>query len=174
MFHPENTDIRRLSASEKWIVGFSALGAAFMAYLFTLHFEGASSSLCNFGAGFSCQIVNQSIYSVLGPIPVSVFGFLYFASAIAAILLRAKRAHEFLALVTAGALVFSAYLSFVEARVLYTFCLFCEASKLLMVAILIHCERHLRGLGARVTASSYAAAVGAGLVFTLIAGQLQQ
>lgn len=174
MFNPPTTDIRRLSPPEKAILALSALGAAFMAYLLALHFRPDASSLCDFGAAFSCEIVNRSIYSEVAGVPVSALGLAYFLTAIAAIALRARLAHEFIALFTVGALVFSAYLSFVEARLLYTFCLFCELSKLLMIAIVIHCERHLRALGTRMPVWAYAAALAGGAVFTIAVGTLQQ
>lgn len=169
MFNEQNTDIRHLSGPEKWILALSLLGATFMAYLLSLHYAGGASSLCNFGPGFSCQIVNQSIYSLLGPIPISALGLIYFLVAIAAIVRRARGAHEALALFTVASLVFSMYLSYVEARVLYTFCLFCEASKVLMFAIVIHCERHLRAIGTRMPLAWYGGALGGGAIFTLLA-----
>lgn len=166
--------MQRLSVREKTIIILASLGVAFMAYLVALHYQTSVSSLCNFGAGFSCQIVNQSLYSEMLGIPVSLLGIIYFLSVIAAITLRMRRAFEGILLFTVASLVFSAYLTFIEARMLATFCVFCEASKVLMLAIFGLAHGHARSVGVRVPASRFVWALVAGAAFTGVAALLQR
>ena len=132
------------------IAVLSVLGIVCMSYLLSLHFEGASSSaFCNFGAGFSCQIVNQSLYAEVAGVPVAALGLVYFAGVIGLVALRDRVPYSMrlLFLGTLGLLVFSLYLSVVELTVLRSICLFCEGSKVLMLAIaaLAYGEARRRG-----------------------------
>jgi len=128
--------LNELSTVKKTTLALALAGALIMGYLTLLHYQDGGSSFCNFGAGFSCQIVNQSVYSEVFGIPVSLLGLAYFVGVMAVILYGVAWALVAIQLVTVSSLVFSFYLSFVEAKLLYTFCLFCEASKLIMFGIL--------------------------------------
>ncbi|MEY4722548.1 MAG: hypothetical protein RLZZ324_61 [Candidatus Parcubacteria bacterium] len=154
---------------EKSVLVLSAIGAGFMAYLLRLHFQDGGSSVCNFGAGFSCEIVNQSAYSTVAGIPVSLLGLTYFAAVFAVTWRNVKDHMRAIQLATLASLVFSFYLSFVEARVLYTFCLFCEASKALMLCILYASFRGTRHAETAVKPEWYALALGCGVAFTWLA-----
>lgn len=117
--------------------GFALLGSGFMVYLTYLHYKGAGASVCDFGAELSCSIVNQSIYSELFGIPVSLLGLAYFMTVVLLMLQRKlKQVFQGVILFTIFSLVFSLYLSVIELRVLKSVCLFCESSKGIMLIIL--------------------------------------
>src|SRR3990172_9052707 len=119
------------------MIAVSILGMAIMAYLTYLKFVSGKSSFCDIGESLSCSAVNQSVYSEFLGIPVAILGFLYFA-AVAGIILTgiAEAATPSVILwITVASLVFSLYLSYAELFLLKTICIFCETSKVLMLAI---------------------------------------
>src|SRR3989338_1266333 len=120
------------------LIAFSVLGMVTMWYLISLHYSDSGSAFCNLGEGLSCDAVNKSIYSEVFSIPVSVLGFLYFA-AIFLLVLWKRNAPPYLwiALVSIITLGPSLYLSGVEVFVLENICIYCEISKILIVAILV-------------------------------------
>jgi uncharacterized membrane protein len=156
-------------------IGASALGALFMSYLTYLHFhKGDGSALCDFGGNFSCQIVNQSVFSEILGIPVSVLGLTYFLAAAALVAIKHVHAWRIIQLFTVFSLVFSAYLSGIEYLWLGVICLFCELSKVLMVILLAVSTSMLAKENKATPASWIFGAIGAGLAFTGIAFLLQR
>lgn len=125
-----------LSKGEKVIVGLATFGIVIMGYLTHVHFKKTGSTLCDIAPGFSCEIVNKSIYSEIFGVPVSVIGLIYFVAVILLVVGRIRGAAKMIELFTLGALVFSLYLTGVELYVLATICVFCELSKVLMLVIL--------------------------------------
>ena len=67
-----------LTKIDKMLMVLCGLGLAFMGYLAYLHFKVTDGSICNFGAGVSCEIVNKSIYSEILGVPLSFLGLAYF------------------------------------------------------------------------------------------------
>lgn len=126
-----------LSKIDKIIIGLCGLGLLFMGYLSYLHFKTTDGSLCNFGAGLSCEIVNKSIYSEVLGVPLSFLGLAYFVT-VAALAYKKFIPHAYRAVqgFTMFSLVFGINLSLIEVRDLGTICPFCEASKVLMLVIL--------------------------------------
>jgi uncharacterized membrane protein len=90
-----------------------------------------------------CITVNNSVYSEIYGIPVSMYGILAYLAILAVLLLetkwkRAKETGPYI--VFGGSLVgvfFSAYLTYIEADILHTFCPFCMASAVIITLILI-------------------------------------
>lgn len=118
------------------VAAFALSGAAVMTYLTTRHFAGSSSSLCNFGARFSCDLVNKSTFSAIVGVPISVLGIGYFVFVAGLALQKKFDAMAMIVYATVFSLAFGAYLSLVEIRLLGSVCVFCEAAKLLMIGIL--------------------------------------
>lgn len=119
------------------IIAFAAVGLAMMGYLTWLHYAPGASSVCDLGEGFSCQVVNQSVFSEILGIPLALLGAGYFAvAAVLAAVARIRKRHVALVVFSAFSLVFSLYLSGIEVFMLDSICVFCEASKVMMVAIL--------------------------------------
>ncbi len=121
---------------DRIIVALCGLGTLFMGYLTYLHFKTTEGSLCNFGAGLSCEIVNKSIYSEVLGVPLSFLGLAYFVT-IAALAYKKflPQAYRAIQAFTLFSLVFGINLSLIEIRDLGTICPFCEASKVLMLVI---------------------------------------
>ena len=164
--------LRNRSVYDKTIMGLAALGTGFMSYLTYLHFESDGGTICDFGAGFSCQIVNQSLYSEILGVPVAVLGLTYFIAMFAVAATRTKWADEIIQLCAIASLVFSFYLSGIEYRVLATICIFCELSKVLMLCIFLASYRGARANGLVIKARYFAAALLGGAGFTLFAAML--
>lgn len=150
-------------------------GVGFMAYLVSLHYSVDPSSLCDLSETLNCSIVNQSVYSELLGVPLSVLGIVYFATMLWAFLAK-NRPNRYL-IITAFStfsLVFGVYLTGVEKLILDSFCLFCEGAKVLMVLILAVAWFGAHRSGEKVPASLVAAACVVGIVFAAGAFALQR
>ena len=122
------------------LVGLALVGVVIMVYLTYLHYAPTppEGSVCNIGEGLSCDVVNKSAYSEVFGIPMSVFGILYFAL-IAALAIWRYNAQtlSFIALFLIVLLGPSLYLSVISKIVLKNICIFCEISKVIMMAIVL-------------------------------------
>jgi uncharacterized membrane protein len=132
---------------------FAALAMGFCVYLIYLHFEPSQESFCNIAKGFNCDIVNKSMWSYLqfGPlkVPVSVLGFFtYLVLFLCAFgLLKDWKFHKLISflkpkmivflmvLLSAVGIGFSLYLTYIEAFVLFNFCIFCVGQQILIILI---------------------------------------
>jgi uncharacterized membrane protein len=128
----------RGSRNGKIILSILAIaGIAIMGYLLSLHFSVEEGAFCNLGEGLSCDIVNKSEYAKIAGIPISLLGLLYFMGVLVAVLWRYERttlkAIAFFSVMFLGP---SLYLSYIEFFVIQNICIFCEISKVLMVAII--------------------------------------
>ena len=126
----------RLKSIKGWITALALIGALLMLYLTYLHFSGTTSTVCDFSAELSCQIVNQSVFSEILGIPISLLGFIYFIGVIALLnQKKIKKQFRLILLLTLFSLVYSLSLSSIEIFLLASICLFCEISKVIMAAI---------------------------------------
>ena len=115
----------------------SLVGVGVMAYLTYIHYESAERYFCDISGDISCSEVAQSAYSEILGIPVAILGIGYFALVFLLVLLNKKREiFQLIFLLTLFVLVPSLYLSWVEFFMIKAFCVLCEASKVLMIAIL--------------------------------------
>jgi uncharacterized membrane protein len=80
---------------------------------------------CDINERWDCGVVNHSPFAEIAGVPVAVFGILGYA-AIAAFALA--RRWWLVLLLTTGAVGFSIYLTYVEARILETYCIWCVTS----------------------------------------------
>lgn len=117
------------------VIVLAATGIPIMGYLAYLHAAGSKSSFCDLTEGLSCSTVNASIYSEIFGIPVSWLGLGYFATILILALRGFERHARTVVLLTLFALVPSLALTVIEATIIKSFCLFCEISKALMIAI---------------------------------------
>ena len=103
------------------------------------HYDTSESSFCDFGGKFNCDIVNRSIYSHVGPIPVALIGILGYLSLAALSHLCRKRAHgkTFLLVASLVGLGFALYLTYIEGFVLAAWCVLCLTSLALILIITI-------------------------------------
>ena len=120
-------------------------------YLTYMHFKPDAASVCDFNDKFNCDIVNKSPWSVIDlgflVIPVSILGFgtyviLFLASTGVVYkwetwaVLNSKKLIDGMILLSAIGVVFSLYLTYIEAFVLFTYCIFCVAQQVIIAIIL--------------------------------------
>lgn len=122
------------------IIGvFTPIGFAASLESLLAHYDVVSSGFCTLNSTFNCDVVNKSSYAELLGIPVAALGLLaYVAFFIGLIWLwRVKNEYVLTAMLAlaVGGLTFSLYLTYVEAYVLYTWCLVCLSSLLSIIAI---------------------------------------
>ena len=112
-----------------------AVGAAISAYLLVADFVLGGAELCLTGQG--CDAVRESRYSSVGGVPVSLLGVLgYGAMAAAAFLPLGRRAKwNLLFWLSAAAVGFSAYLTYLELFIIEAICSWCVASAAIAVLV---------------------------------------
>ena len=114
-----------------------ALGAVISAYLLVADFVLGGAEFCLTGAG--CDVVRGSRYSSLGGIPVSLFGVLGYAVMVSATVspLGRKTKWSLLFWLSAAAVGFSAYLTYLELFIIEALCSWCVASAAIAVALFL-------------------------------------
>ena len=147
------------------LIVFALLSMAVIGYLISIHYAPAEEAFCNLGEGLSCDVVNKSVYAEVFGIPVSLLGFLYFVGVFLLVLCKkASTPYHWLALVSIIFLGPSLYLTGIELFVLENICVFCEISKVLIVAIIITAfilsGREKPAVSAIITAIFFGAALG--------------
>ena len=136
----------------KIIIVCSILAMIVFSYLLYLHYKPTESKFCNFGEGFNCDIVNKSIYSEIAGIPVSLLGALTFIVVLILSILslkdyKRKFSNNFILnsgsmiriifWISVASFLFALYLVYIEAFVLYSFCIFCLIGDILIIITLI-------------------------------------
>lgn len=118
----------------------AALGAV-LAYILLLNHFSILTSICAAGPRINCDIVNQSLYSTIFNIPVALVGVLgysfLFLLALANIFLKKRYFAQIIFVLSLGGVLFSAYLTGVEAFVLRTYCLYCLTSQTIIILLSI-------------------------------------
>jgi uncharacterized membrane protein len=108
---------------------FAALGLLLSALSLYNHYQKSATEYCDFGESFNCDIVNRSIYSEVGKVPVAAIGILGYAALM--VLSRIAHHRPLALLMLIAALVglgFALYLTYIEAYVLVVWCILCLAS----------------------------------------------
>lgn len=115
----------------------AVLGIATSAYLAYHHYFG--SRFCNINEFISCDKVSSSEYSVILGMPLAVLGILYFLSVLimSVISRRYVKILLYVFYLTLPILVYSIFLTFIEFYVINALCIFCEFTKVLMIAIML-------------------------------------
>jgi len=80
---------------------------------------------CDINERWDCGVVNHSKFAEIAGVPVAVFGILGYAAITGFAL---ARRWWMVLLLTTGAVGFSIYLTYVEARILETYCIWCVTS----------------------------------------------
>lgn len=115
------------------IILFSLAGIAASVYAFYLHYS-EGPVFCDINAWFNCDIVNKSVYASIKGVPVAAvgligYGFLLFAAILEIFKIGiSRKARLILPAAAVLGLIFSLYLTYVEAFVLATFCVICVLS----------------------------------------------
>jgi len=156
--------------SRDWLViAVAAAGLAVAGYLSVAKLMGGSAVFCTAGGG--CDAVQSSRYAMLLGVPTALWGALAYAAVggLAAAGLTATRWQGAFA-IAAGAVGFSAYLTWISATVIRAFCPYCLASgaiAVVLLAVLIWRRPHggrRHATPARLVTLGIAAALGAIIV----------
>ena len=129
-------------ASRRILVATAMLAVAGMAVSSVSlyhHYGTDTSSFCDLGENFNCDIVNRSAYSSVLGVPVALIGIVGYGVMLAlATLFRTKAEAPLLLLVgSLGGLCFARYLTYVEGFVLGAWCILCLSSLTLISAIAV-------------------------------------
>ena len=121
------------------ILLFSLSGVVVSSVSLYHHYDKSESSFCDFGGKFNCDIVNRSIYSHVGPIPVALIGILgYLCLAVMTQFCRKRLdGKTFLLGMAVVGLGFALYLTYIEGFVLAAWCVLCLTSLALIFTITI-------------------------------------
>lgn len=115
----------------------SLAGMAVSSVSLQRHYAKSTSAFCDFGERFNCDIVNRSEYSAVMGIPVAGIGVVGYGVLLALATLYRSRVETPLRLLGAAfaGLAFALYLTYVEGRILETWCILCLSSLALIVLI---------------------------------------
>ena len=137
-----------LPRNRMWIAALSLAGAFLAFYLFAGNMGWTPPAPCGTG---DCETVQASRYAWIGPVPVSAIGLGGYLALFALSLLGLQPAlsgsRVVAALLFCGALfgvLFSAYLTYLEAAVIQAWCRYCVASAALVSVVFLAALPELR------------------------------
>ncbi|MGA9206782.1 MAG: vitamin K epoxide reductase family protein [Terriglobales bacterium] len=113
----------------------AVVGMALSAVSLKNHYSGEKTEYCDLGEGFNCDLVNRSVYSHIGPVPVAVIGLIGYAALFALSRMRRRWAAALMLVGAVAGLAFALYLTYIEAYVLGVWCILCLSSLAAIVAI---------------------------------------
>jgi uncharacterized membrane protein len=114
-------------------------GAAIAAYLTYVHYN-LDALVC---VGGGCEIVQTSRYSEIMGIPLALFGLLMFLGVAALIVVRdrmpdvAYLANAGIIVALVAALIYYAYLTYLEANVIHAWCEWCVVSSIVTLMLFL-------------------------------------
>jgi len=105
-------------------------------YLTVNHYAGTFVTCLD---GNTCEEVLNSEFSMIGPVPLSMLGLFYYASvAVLTVLsIRKPALDRFMPIVTGSGLLVSAYLVWVQATILQSYCSYCLLSATVCVLLFL-------------------------------------
>ena len=116
----------------------SVLGIAISGYLTWTHYSGAPV-YC--GTSGSCELVNNSRFAFIGPIPVALLGLIGYLIILVLSLIPPNDDRPWPEVLRFGValigVLFQWYLFYIEAAVLHAFCYWCIASQITITLIFI-------------------------------------
>lgn len=138
-----------------WIIGItSIIGLALAVESTAAHYAAIPHTFCNFNDTFDCGAVNRGPYSTFLGIPVAIFGLVgYIFFLISSVVYGYTRNELLLTFMGTAAIVgfaFTLYLIYLEAFVIYAWCIVCLGSALCMT-ILFTAIMYLRRLETKTT-----------------------
>jgi uncharacterized membrane protein len=132
----------------RYLIGFLAIAGIVVSSLaLQVHYSTAVEP-CSINAHWDCGIVNHSRFAVIGGVPVALIGILGYAALLVALLFdhKGRRGRKARYVLLAGALaglVFSLYLSHIEASLLEVWCLYCVISQAIIALITLLTVSHI-------------------------------
>lgn len=134
------------------VIAILSLAGLFVAFYLMAHSFGWTGPLvCGVG---DCSTVQASSWSKIGPVPVSLLGFLGYGGFLAAALVglqpgaaRSPWVSRFLVGAASVALAYSVFLTYLEAYVIHAWCQWCVISAVLVTLIFIAALPEWKRLG---------------------------
>ena len=102
-----------------------------------------TDTICPRNATFNCDLVQHSIYSKIGPLPIAYLGLGGYLAILLVLLLQkrvpllAARGKMIVFALTLFGFLFSAYLTYIEAFVLQAWCIWCLSSAITMTLLFL-------------------------------------
>ncbi|MDA0329323.1 MAG: vitamin K epoxide reductase family protein [Gemmatimonadetes bacterium] len=129
-------------ATNRMVITLLSLVGFFVALYLWAHNAGLTGPIvCGIG---DCATVQSSEYATIGPVPVSAIGVVGYLALILLAFLGLQPAHRESKIIgglllagSAGAVVFSAYLTYLEAAVIQAWCQYCVVSAILITLIFL-------------------------------------
>jgi len=145
-------------ASRDWLklasILLACIGALIAGYLVISEVTN-TQTICPETRAFNCDLVQKSIYSRVGPIPVAVLGLAGYLAILGVLLLESRvelfvgRGKLLVFGMTLIGLLFSGYLTAMEAFVLHAWCVWCVGSAITMTLLfIVSFARLWRSIGA--------------------------
>ena len=106
----------------------AAVGMVLSAVSLKNHYSGEKTEYCDLGDNFNCDLVNRSVYSHIGHVPVAAIGLMGYAALFGLSRVRRRAAAALMLLGALAGVAFSLYLTYIEAYVLGVWCLLCLGS----------------------------------------------
>ena len=129
------------------IVVLAVIGIALSSVSLVNHYKKSPSEFCDIDETFNCDIVNRSSYAKVLGIPVAGIGIVgYLLLAILARINREKKLFSIILILSSLiGLSFACYLTYVEVKILATYCILCLGSQACILLITILAViRHVR------------------------------
>lgn len=129
-----------IQLSQDWLkllsMALAALGFLSLLPLASAQYIHATN-ICPFNSGMDCELVVRSVYSRIGPLPVSYLGLMGFLMILVALLFETHlpSAKVIIFGLTLFGCFFSGYLLVVQALVLRVWCQVCTQISLVMIAL---------------------------------------
>jgi uncharacterized membrane protein len=132
-------DLNMSNVNKILLILLSVAGIVIMGYLLNLHFSSdTGGSFCDLGEGLSCDVVNKSEYAKVFGIPVSLLGLLYFSLVLLIALFKYnKKSLAWIGFISVAFMGPSLYLTYLEFYVINSICVLCEASKIIILGIIL-------------------------------------
>jgi uncharacterized membrane protein len=115
----------------------AVLGMALSAVSLKNHYSGGKTEYCDLSENFNCDLVNRSVYSRVGPVPVAAIGLVGYAALFALSRARRRAARPLMLVAAVGGLAFCLYLTYIETYVLGVWCILCLATLATILAIAV-------------------------------------
>ncbi|MBI4739256.1 vitamin K epoxide reductase family protein [Candidatus Woesearchaeota archaeon] len=142
---------KRIARNLRTILFLSIIGMIAATYLTYNHYKPDAESFCSLSKTINCDIVNKSPYAEIFGVPVAILGFLAYLSLVACCLLllrcanleklhrklTSRHVHWMIFFIAITSFGFSTWLTYVEWKILMTWCLLCVLSYLLLTLILL-------------------------------------
>jgi vitamin-K-epoxide reductase (warfarin-sensitive) len=115
----------------------AVVGMALSAVSLKNHYSGEKTEYCDLGESFNCDVVNRSIYSHIGPVPVAAIGLAGYAVLFILSRIKSRAAAVLMLLGAVAGLAFALRLTYVEAYLLGVWCILCISSQVTILAITV-------------------------------------